>query len=448
MQEVLWLAAGSAVTCAAFWLRRRTVRRGVAATVASTPDRSSGATTTTQPASNLPEPAAVDAVPPTAARESTLRRTQPLEPGTPCRTSAMVLAVANQLASISSGIEGNAQLLIEATGRPGLLPVAEGLWTAVRRLRRLHIKLQAFSSPPEAEPGPTELRGLLLDLQEELQQIRLGMQVALHLAQGLPPAQVGRQVLHDALLCLCTGLLHMELGALRLTISGEAEFDGELPEIVLALELEWLEEPERREPARPCLDRELECTAAENLIRSQGGTLDVHHDCERRLARAVVCLPAALPAPATAPYAPAGHEGAADGAGRPSPREPVTVPADGYGGVLILEQDPAIRTLLARELKARGRNVFACSDAAAARTLLSATPDRFELLILDQRAQPELGNHLAEQAARQCPTLRVCVLATEASVEPAPDLRDRVHRLPKPFGVPELRSMLAALLPC
>src|SRR5262249_57418216 len=38
-----------------------------------------------------------------------------------------------------------------------------------------------------------------------------------------------------------------------------------------------------------------------------------------------------------------------------------------YGGVLVLESDPTVRAMLASELKAWGRAVFACADGAAVR---------------------------------------------------------------------------------
>jgi CheY-like chemotaxis protein len=242
----------------------------------------------------------------------------------------------------------------------------------------------------------------------------------------------------DALLCLCTALLHMEHGALRLSISAQAQYDAAEPEVAIELELEWLEEPERERAANACHEHELECAAARNLIQSQGGTLELQHNQEQCVARALVSLPAA---PVSTRPADA----------RPRARTPVRTGGrqrGNYGGVLVLEQDPAIRSLLAAELKSRGRNVFACSDAASARTLLRATPERFELMIVDQRAQAEPGHRLAESAARLCPDLHVCVLATDdATAEPPADLRERLHRLGKPFGMPELRSLLEDLLP-
>ena len=103
--------------------------------------------------------------------------------------------------------------------------------------------------------------------------------------------------------------------------------------------------------------------------------------------------------------------------------------------------------MLAAELKARGRNVFACADGDAVRVLLETTPDRFELLIVDQRSRSEPGHQLAETSARLCPGLKVCLIAGEDSDDPPLDLRHRLHRLPKPFGVRDLRLLLEDLLP-
>ena len=51
-------------------------------------------------------------------------------------------------------------------------------------------------------------------------------------------------------------------------------------------------------------------------------------------------------------------------------------PQHAYGGILIVEDDPAVRTVVAREMEKTGRRIFSCPDGAAARSLLLATPER------------------------------------------------------------------------
>ena len=54
--------------------------------------------------------------------------------------------------------------------------------------------------------------------------------------------------------------------------------------------------------------------------------------------------------------------------------------------------------MLTNELRRLGRHVIACDEGRAAESLYSATPERFELLILEQDARRLSGNALAAQA--------------------------------------------------
>ena len=110
----------------------------------------------------------------------------------------------------------------------------------------------------------------------------------------------------------------------------------------------------------------------------------------------------------------------------------------------MLESDPALRAVLASELKASGRAVFACADGASAHTFLEATPDRFELLIVDDANQLDEYTPLARTIRQHTPNLKICLLAQmpTTSATAWPDL----HCLPKPFGVHELRDTLASIL--
>ena len=130
----------------------------------------------------------------------------------------------------------------------------------------------------------------------------------------------------------------------------------------------------------------------------------------------------------------------------PTETQPIAQGAKGhkFGGALILESDPALRAVLASELKASGRAVFACADGASAHTFLEATPDRFELLIVDDANQLDEYTPLARTIRHRTPNLKICLLAQMPTMTPAawPDL----HCLPKPFDVNELRDTLASIL--
>jgi CheY-like chemotaxis protein len=111
---------------------------------------------------------------------------------------------------------------------------------------------------------------------------------------------------------------------------------------------------------------------------------------------------------------------------------------------LVVESDPSVRAMVASELKATGRAVFACADSTSARTFLEATPDRFELLIVDHPQRLDGGDALAATIRTVAPGLKIFVMAagTHAPNEAWP----RVHHIQKPFGVHELRHALASVL--
>jgi DNA-binding response OmpR family regulator len=100
--------------------------------------------------------------------------------------------------------------------------------------------------------------------------------------------------------------------------------------------------------------------------------------------------------------------------------------------------------VLARELKASGRAVFACADGASARTFLEATPDRFELLVVDDPARLDEKAPLTQTIRTRTPNLKIFVLS------PTPDdglqRFAQLHCLQKPFGMHELRRALASVL--
>jgi DNA-binding response OmpR family regulator len=96
--------------------------------------------------------------------------------------------------------------------------------------------------------------------------------------------------------------------------------------------------------------------------------------------------------------------------------------------------------MLAAELKASGRAVFVCADATAAGAFLRATPDRFELLIVDRNDRLH-DRDLAQAVRTLAPSLDVLALdEPDRAVDAA---WPRLRRITKPFGVHELRRALA-----
>ena len=115
-----------------------------------------------------------------------------------------------------------------------------------------------------------------------------------------------------------------------------------------------------------------------------------------------------------------------------------------YRGALVLEADSAVRAMLASELKASGYAVFACADGAAARAFLEATPQRFEVIILDHEDRLDGGDALGDTIRTLVPNLKICVLVP-GTMHPAAT-RPELHCIQKPFGVHELRRALASVL--
>ncbi|MGE3171520.1 MAG: hypothetical protein AB7O97_02765 [Planctomycetota bacterium] len=346
-------------------------------------------------------------------------------------------ALSHELANIVSGIEGGTFRLIEAV--PMLRArsdAVEILWLSVRRLRRFHDKVRAFVQSPETDAGTTPIEPLLLSLRSELDATELGLQMAWSLPRALPVLRGSIDELLSALVFVSTALQKLERGALRLSIHVEPCFDGSQPETRLELDLERDEMPGRLpEVAPPSAAFLIARRAAQNQVRGLGGSLRIEHE-PGHAARAVVRLPAARP-----------EEGARPAAVEVPQLTDVPLPlarSHRYGGALLIESDPNVRSMLASELKAAGRAVFACADGAAARSLIQATPDRFEMLIVDNAARLDAGDLLAATAARLCPELKVFVLSDVAEPKLPADLAARVHRIRKPFGVQELRRALAA----
>ncbi|MBX3462921.1 MAG: hypothetical protein KF830_07105 [Planctomycetes bacterium] len=397
MLELLWFAAGAAIAGAACLLHRRQRSPASAAPPAPAP---------AEPATLAPGPVALEA-----------------------RRLARLLG--EELANLVSGVEGQAQNLIRmAPDRRQLPRAAESLLAAVQRLRTLHTKVVAFGQGRTPAAGTTCANAVVGSLGDDLQQMQLGLEVRWEPAPALPPLRVAPDVARDALLFVASALLRAERGATQLSIQTELCLDDDEPCVQIELALEWVTEAKAvpSDPlAEPAFTLDLE--AANNLVTGQGGALSLSH-LPGHTVRAVVRWPAAPAASEAAP-------GTAD-ALRPG------APVHRYGGALLLEADPAIRAMLASELKATGRAVFACADVAAARALLEATPDRFELLVVDHAQRLDADADLLPTIRCQVPDLKICVLGPgdAATARGGPPL----HRIHKPFGVDELRRALASVL--
>ncbi|MEO6593354.1 MAG: hypothetical protein ABIP94_01215 [Planctomycetota bacterium] len=409
--ELAWFAAGAAVSLAVvLGLRFRTRVRTAART--------------SKPAATSQAPLVLPRVPLDARR--------------------VALSLAEQLANLVSGLEGRAHNLIEAAPNRAMLPAAaEALLIDVQRLRTLHKKLIAFGQERAVERGSIDVAVLVASLTDEVQEMQLGMQLRWEPPPALPRIAAAPDIARDSLLFLIAALLRAERGATHLSIQAEHCFADREPSVQLELALEWITEaPTPVTDGVADTNLALDLEAANNLIACQGGNVWISH-LPGRSVRAVVRWPAAVSAPIE-PRQPSEVAIAATASPAAEPSNERAALRHQYGGALVLEADPAIRAMLASELKATGRAVFACADGASARTFLEATPDRFELIIVDDPKRLDDGNALARAIKSLAPNLKVCMLAQ--GNEPAPGAWPGLRCIQKPFGVHELRHALAAML--
>lgn len=339
----------------------------------------------------------------------------------------------SELADLATGVEGHAQLLCEAIGNPRLVASQAGrLWTSVRKLRLFSEKVISSRRTPVVRRTPTDVGPLLFSLRQELEDYSgAGLQVKCETATYLPLAMADRQALRKAILFLVDTLLDLETDAGVLVLQASNKVDDDLAP---SLEIEIRVEGENSQLApldamqRPALGS----AAASNLIRCLGGQLTLEH-CPGLCSTARIQLEAALPeaTPAAEIQAP-----------QPAP---VQHP---FGGILIVEDDPGVRAVVAREMEKTGRRIFCCADGAAARSLFAATPERFELLILDREARRQPGAKFATEALAQSPDLKILLLGSEPNSERAvsPSPGARCQQLHKPFGIIELREAVQQLL--
>jgi CheY-like chemotaxis protein len=341
-------------------------------------------------------------------------------------------SIGAELANLATGVEGHAQQLCEAMDQPALVVSrAEQLWRGVRRLRLFSEKIISFSQGSELEILQVEMRPLLSSLRQELEEYAGGsLKIELNIAASLPPALAAEYALRNSIIFLADTLLYLEPNASLLTISASnrlSEEDAPQVEIELSAEPEDSAEPR----TAPRQDVQYGYLAARNLLINQGATLSFDH-VEGLNVSCLITLPAAESAD---------PDQAIQVGPNPEEEHP-------YGGVLILEDDCSIREMLATELRKTGRNIFTAADGASARSLLEATPERFELLILDQQARGEPGDQLARRALDLHPEVKILLLSTDHSpgFKLSRESRQRLVMIPKPFALMELREGIGILL--
>lgn len=357
----------------------------------------------------------------------------------------LALGVGQELASLASSVEGHAQLLCEGhgellcerTGRSGqVIEQAERLWEAVRRLRFFSEKMKAFARMVKVPLEPARVTPLVQGLVHEIEDYAGGsLEVTLNTAPSLPMALVNTNCLRQALLFLVESVLALEPNTPGLTISAHTELNEDMDAEVL-IEIQAESDAESDELVASANDSphdiRFSYVAARNLLEVQGAWVSLTHRPGLSVV-ASVSLKATTSPPGVVPATP------------PAPAACVAAQDHQFGGILILDRNPGIREMLTDELRRLGRHVIACDEGRAAESLYTATPERFELLILEQDARRLSGEALAARALAERQDVRVVLLGSRLEVTQEPS-DPRCARIPKPFGLMELRSVVSGLL--
>jgi two-component system, cell cycle sensor histidine kinase and response regulator CckA len=113
--------------------------------------------------------------------------------------------------------------------------------------------------------------------------------------------------------------------------------------------------------------------------------------------------------------------------------------------ILVVEDEPAVRNLVASALRADDYRLLLASSAEEALQMVEASSERIDLLLTDAIMPGRSGIELANLLLKKRPGLRVIVMSgyTEESLD---GLDDRVELLQKPFAPRELRRRIREAL--
>jgi DNA-binding NtrC family response regulator len=117
---------------------------------------------------------------------------------------------------------------------------------------------------------------------------------------------------------------------------------------------------------------------------------------------------------------------------RTSPEAPQQVAASSVRRALIVDDEPTIRTSLARYLRRRGWHADEAEDGRAALAKLErAEPDGYQVVISDLRMPHISGDQLHDWMAQHRPDLFARLILTTGDLS-APALREFLTRTPRP----------------
>jgi two-component system cell cycle sensor histidine kinase/response regulator CckA len=123
----------------------------------------------------------------------------------------------------------------------------------------------------------------------------------------------------------------------------------------------------------------------------------------------------------------------------PPTASPAARPQGGDGTVLLVEDEPAVRTIAEQALVAHGFRVVTAADGVEALERLAAAEAPFDLLVTDVVMPRMSGSVLARRLRATCPATAVLLISGYAD---QPDVESLVREgagfLAKPFSAGEL----------
>jgi signal transduction histidine kinase/CheY-like chemotaxis protein len=130
-----------------------------------------------------------------------------------------------------------------------------------------------------------------------------------------------------------------------------------------------------------------------------------------------------------------------------APKAPAERAAGGEERVLVVDDEPAVRRLLARILRSRGYDVFETEDAHSALAFLRSANRQMDLVVTDIVMPSMSGVRLAEQIKAQWPAVKVLFVSGFPASDAAPTSEmSSIPLLGKPFTPDEIETKVRELL--
>jgi DNA-binding NtrC family response regulator len=116
-------------------------------------------------------------------------------------------------------------------------------------------------------------------------------------------------------------------------------------------------------------------------------------------------------------------------------------------GILVVDDERAVRGVVVRLLRRRGYETAEAPDAETALSILGSEPGRFRLVITDDRMPGMSGYELVAVIARIHPHLRIVLMSGFTGADETVSAQVGILRvLPKPFNAAALLNAVRAVL--